>query len=128
MKSGFILIMIFLAPVAANAQQYSKQDFVKTDWFTSNLDSLFFTSDTVRLIKHMNKRAEWASYEYAECEMKYLEHGDYLNFEFKKSGEFEYWETSNNCINSVPITQFSWKFDKAHGTVMVYREKDFSLN
>lgn len=124
MIKGFITIFIFLVSLTVNSQEYSKKDFVKTEWFTNNLDSFFFSSDTIRLIKHLNKGPEWAKDEYAEFEMKYLEHGDYLNFGFMKSGDFKYLATYNNYMNIVLIDPLRWKFDKAHGTIKVYRKKE----
>jgi len=124
MTKRYITILITLISLTANAQEFSKKDFAKTDWFANNLDSLFYTSDTIRLIKHMNKAPEWANKEYAEYEMKYLEHGDYLNFRFKKSGKFEYSATYNNYVNSIPLGLFSWKFDKADNTLKVFRKEE----
>ncbi len=123
MIKGFICILLLSFFINVSAQSFSKKDFVKTDWFTENIDSLFFKSDTIRLIKHSNKGPEWAKDEYAESQILYLKHGDYLNFRFKMFGNFEYWETSKNYINIVPIANFTWKFDKRKQSVIVFKNK-----
>ena len=103
MDKSILTILTLLLFINVSGQTFTKKDFVKTDWFTENIDSLFFKSDTVRLIQHTNFGPEWAKEEYAEYEMKYFDHGDYLNFGLKKFGQLEYWETYNNYMNSVPI-------------------------
>lgn len=114
-----LLTCCFLTASISHAQDYSKSDFAETDWFTDNIDSLFFSSDTVRLIKYMNSGPEWAKDEYAEYEMEYLNHGDFLSFGFNKSGRFEYRETYKNYINSVLTDNCSWKYDKASSSIKV---------
>lgn len=102
-----------------NAQKFRKSDFIKTDWFTDNKDSLFFKSDTIRLIQHTNYGPEWDKARYAEYEMMYLNHGNYLNFSFKKNRLFEYWETYNNNINIFFQAWFTWELNKREQVITV---------
>jgi len=122
MDKPILTILTLLLFINVSGQSFSKKDFVKTDWFTENIDSLFFKSDTIRLIQHTNYGPEWAKDEYAEYEMKYFDHGDYLNFGFQRFGRFEYWKTYNNYIHSVPIADFTWKFDKNNQILTVYKD------
>ena len=127
MDKPILTILTLLFFINVSGQTFSKKDFVKTDWCTENIDSLFFKSDTIRLIQHTNYGPEWAKDEYAEYEMKYFDHGDYLNFGFKRFGRFEYWETYNNYMNSVPIADFTWKFDKKNQVLMVFKENELQF-
>lgn len=118
-----ILSLILGLNINAQIQTFSKKDFVKTDWFTENIDSSFFKSDTIRLIQHTNYGPEWEKDDYAEYEMKYFYHGDYINIGFDRFGRFEYWETYNNYMNSVAIADFMWKFNKKDQTLTVLKDK-----
>lgn len=125
-----ILIILFLfLGLSINAQNFSKKDFIQTDWFTENIDSLFFKSDTIRLIKYSNYGPEWDKEEFAEYEMKYFNHGHYINFEFKRFGNFQFWETYNNYMIYVPIiiAPFKWKFDKKNQVLLVFKGNDVYL-
>jgi hypothetical protein len=124
MKKTILTLLILFLGLTINAQTYSKKDFVKTDWFTENIDSLFFEVDTIRLIQYNNYGPEWDKDENAEYEMKYFDHGDYLNFCFERFGHFEYWATYDNYMNSVPIADFIWKFDKKDQILTVFMDNE----
>ena len=32
----------------------TKKDFINTEWFTENIDSLFYTTDTIKIIQYSN--------------------------------------------------------------------------
>jgi len=127
MDRTILTILTLLLFLNLTGQSFSKKDFVKTDWFTENIDSLFFKSDTIRLIQHTNYGPEWTKDEYAEYKLKYFGHGDYLNFGFKKFGRFEYWETYDNYLNAVPIADFTWKFDKKEQVLIVFKENELQF-
>src|SRR5687768_10719627 len=111
MKRTLTVIIVFLA-ISVKAQTFKKSDFNLTNWFTNNKENTFSKSDTVRFIKRSNKGPEWAKSEYAENELHYLNHGDYLNFNFHKDGKLEYWETYNNYMNVTPIQEFRWEYNR----------------
>ncbi|MCK8521902.1 hypothetical protein M0D21_10010 [Aquimarina sp. D1M17] len=51
----YILGLILIVFQSCFSQSISRREFKKTRWFTSNKDSLFFKSDTIRFIKYSNK-------------------------------------------------------------------------
>jgi hypothetical protein len=54
-----LTLFTFLCCIDLSGQTFSKSDFSNTDWFTENIDSLFFKADTVRLIQHINYGPVW---------------------------------------------------------------------
>ncbi|PHR46998.1 MAG: hypothetical protein COA32_08735 [Fluviicola sp.] len=127
MNKLILIIITLVFFINVSGQTFSKKDFVKTDWFTENNDSLFFVSDTIQLIQYTNYGSESAKGQYAEYEMKYFDHGDYLKFSFKRFGQFKYRGTYNNYKNFVPIAEFTWKFDKRKQVLKVFKEKQLQF-
>lgn len=110
-KNGiFIIFLLFLVP-KLDAQKISEKDFFNAQWFTENIDTLFYKSDTVQFILCSNSSPEWGLNEFAESPLKYFGHGEYLSFHFKKNRELEIWETHKNYINSVYVADFKWDFN-----------------
>ena len=119
-----IVLLSLLSTSYPYAQDYSKKDFIETYWFTNNLNDTFFNTDTILLIKHVNKGPTWAYNEFSESEISYLKHGNYLNFGFNKFRQFEYWKTYNNYMNTISFSKFNWKFDKKKKVLKVYKDKE----
>ena len=85
-----ILGLLLLSGIICG-QTFNKKYFINTDWFSNNKDSAFYKADTIRIIKYTNFGPLWSTggkKEYAEYEAKYLNHGDFAEFGFKKN---------NNC-------------------------------
>lgn len=122
MKRILTVIIVFLA-ISAKAQTFKKSDFNHTQWFTDNKENAFSNSDTVRFIKRSKKGPEWAKTDYAESEVKYLNHGDYLNFNFNKDEKLEYWETYNNYKNVTPLQEFKWKFNRKRNSILILKKE-----
>ena len=51
MKIIHIALVFIISTQINNNQTITKKDVVNTEWFSHNKDSLFFQSDTIKLIK-----------------------------------------------------------------------------
>lgn len=56
--------------------------------------------------------------------MKFFDHGDYLNFGFKRFGNFNYLVTNNNYINTAVNANFIWEFNQKNQTIIVYIDNE----
>jgi hypothetical protein len=119
MTRNLTLILLFFTNVIFG-QTYYKKYFEKTSWFSNNKDSNFFKSDTLRIIKHSNFGPKWSPKEYAESEMKYLNHGDFVEFGFGRHNIVNLSYQYHNYMNEVPGGQWSWTFDKKTNLLTIY--------
>ena len=115
--------LLLLSSTILCGQTFNKKYFTKTDWFSNNKDSIFYTTDTLKFIKHCNLGPEWAPKEYAEYEMKYLNHGDYIVLGFKRHKKINFSWCIDNYIGVVPGGQWTWTFDEKTNQLKIYNDK-----
>jgi hypothetical protein len=115
-----LFIGLFLLPTILCGQTFNEKYFIKTNWFSNNNDSTFAKADTLIFIKHSNWGPEWAPKEYAESEVKYLKHGNYVEFGFKKHRKLDFDWRYHNSMGVVPAGQWTWAFDKKTNQLKIY--------
>ena len=125
MKKEILLLGGLLFALTLSGQDFSRKYFAKTEWFSYNKDSLFYTADTLKLIKHANPAPEWASEssiqkEYAEFEMTYLNTGDFVEVGFDSYKKMHLSWRQNNYMTISPAAQWTWTFDKKTEVISFY--------
>ncbi|WP_430401195.1 hypothetical protein [Flavobacterium sp.] len=127
-KFGLLLILIFQSCFII-AQKFDKKYFVKTAWFVNNKDSIFYKSDTLKLIKHVNLSPKWSGNGklYSENEMEYFGHGDFVEIKFERQGELYFnWRVKNSKFR-FPILPWNWKYKKNEQTIEIHDDKDLLI-
>lgn len=117
--AGLIFLVSWILSPSLYSQNFSKKYFIKTSWFSNNKDSAFYKEDTIRLIKYINPSPEWTKEGYAEYEMKYLSHGDYIQIGFNKFNQLILTGRRNNYIGIVYDRKSSWMFRKKNGQLTI---------
>jgi hypothetical protein len=118
-----LFLGLFFSSTILCGQTFSEKYFTKTDWFSNNKDSVFYTADTLKFIKYSNFGPELAPKENAEYEMKYLKHGDYVVFGFNGQQKMDFSWRYNNYISVVPGGQWTWTFDSKTNQLKIYNDK-----
>lgn len=105
--------------VSVSAQDYSRKDFVKTSWFSDNLDSAFYLCDTIKLIKYSNPGPDWDAEGFSEYEMKYFNHVDYVSFELSSRKRIDFLRIERNFQGFYYYLIDGWFFDKKQQTLVI---------
>jgi len=121
MRKIICTTIIICTSLFVNAQDFTKKDFLNTDWFTENIDSLFFKSDTISLIQYNNPSPDWSQFEYTECVFKHFNHFEYLDFGFETFNNFNYREHQNDGGVTLPSKEYSWRFKKKEKTIKIFK-------
>jgi|GEM_PF-1280277 len=120
-KVLLILVCLFLA-FLATGQTLRKKDFVNTEWFSNNLDSLFYKTDTVKLIKYSNIAPKNRGFHgYAESEFKFLKHGYYIQLQFNKAGSMDFWDIKYEMAATYYKGATTWTFDNNENVLLIFR-------
>lgn len=120
MKKGLIILIGLLIVQTSNSQIISKNDFVNTEWFSHNTDSLFFTSDTISLIKNSNVHHQGKGYKiYYESES--LGEPQSVIFQFNRRGKLNFWLKNYHWSSKAIIGERTWKIDKQTAELVIYR-------
>ncbi|WP_339839607.1 hypothetical protein, partial [uncultured Flavobacterium sp.] len=126
LKFGLLLILTFQSCFIF-AQKFEKKYFVKTAWFVNNKDSIFYKSDTLKLIKHVNLGPEWSGKEYSENEMEYFGHGDFVEIKFERHSNLHFnWRVGNSHF-IIPTLPWKWKYKKDDQTIEIRDDKDILI-
>ncbi len=124
-----IVIFSLLITHVTYAQVISKKDIVNTEWFSENIDSLFFKSDTVKFIKYSYIVSDYLGFNiYAESERRYYGHGYYVKFKFSRFGKLHLWDIAYHCSTRSQIGLRKWKFNNTDNTLSVYKNKDLEFS
>jgi hypothetical protein len=126
-KLHLLIIGILLSSTMLWGQTFNEKYFTNTDWFSNNKDSGFYKLDTLKFIKYSNYGPEWAAKEYAEYEMKFLNHGDFVVFGFKRHGKMNFSWRYNNYRGVVPGGQWTWMFESKTNELIIYDDKKVVL-
>jgi hypothetical protein len=125
MNKQLITLILLVLYSSLNAQNFKKEDFINTEWFTDNRESFFLKSDTIRLIKYTNVLLIGEnSVDYKEDEIEYLGHNSYIHFGFKRNMNLELGEQLENGdfiknINGL----YTWGFDKKNSLLYIFKDK-----
>lgn len=124
MTNGHLLFLgLLISTTILCGQTFNEKYFIKTDWFSNNKDSVFFRADTLKLIKYSNFGTILTPKKYAESEIKYLNHGDYVTLSFKKYKKIDFSWRYDNYIGLVSGGQWTRTFDKKTNELKIYNDK-----
>ena len=121
-------IFCFTLSLFVNAQTLSKKELRNSEWFSDNKDSVFFKSDTIKLINYKNKSQKQIkdlNVESAVDEYKYFGHSIFVSLYFKKNMNLAFTEQYWHLAASYPNGLFTWNFDKKN---IIYIYKSNKLN
>jgi hypothetical protein len=124
MKKGIILFLSLIIGQLVISQNLSKKDFINFEWYSNNNDSLFFKSDTIRLIKYNNINKQISGKEFTlYYESESFDDSESVKFQFKRNGKLLVW-VRNYHISSVPIIgERKWKINKEKTLLIIYKNK-----
>lgn len=124
---SFILLISF----TSNAQSFSKKKIKNTEWFSDNIDSVFFKRDTIKLIKYTQKSQQQFNkfeFQYDESEYEYLGHLEYVKLGFKKGSNFNFnqinWSQGISYVRGVLF----WKYDENNMIISIYENKNLKYS
>ena len=118
-----ILNLIFLfSTVVVLGQEFSKSDFVNTDWFINNLDGAFTKSDTLKFIKYSNKALDEEYIKYKEYELKYFGHGYFVELDFKRGRKMNYRFRVDNSATGFDFKKYRWRYNKKTSIISIYQD------
>ena len=110
MKNILIILCLLLAGGYGFGQ--TKKE-LRGEWFTNNLDSAFFKSDTLIFFKRTNREKDDSKKlkerGFLESESIFVKSSDYVNIEFKNGRAVSFWETYNGYINTQWTLPMKWK-------------------
>jgi hypothetical protein len=113
----FIFLIFWITIL--KGQSFNKKYFTETNWFSNNKDSAFYKADTVHFIKYSNKAPEWSSDQFAEDEIKYLTHGDFVKISFEKNNKLFLAGRQNN-FQIIRSGKWTWNYDSKSHTICIY--------
>ena len=120
MKKVLLLFICLFLAFQAIGQSLRKKDFVNTEWFSNNLDSLFYKTDTVKLLKYSNFAPTNRGFDgYAESEFKFLKHGYYIQLQFKKAGRMNFSDIKYEM--AATSLDRTWTFNKNENVLFIFR-------
>jgi hypothetical protein len=123
-----VFIAILFSTTILIGQDFNKKYFTKTKWFSNNIDSTYYHSDTIKLIKYTTLvQPGWSNKkDYAEYEMKYLKHGDFVVITLDRHGKMNYYERYQNYIGLVGTEKWSWEFNNKSSNLDFYKNGQLS--
>lgn len=124
-QTTYIIAIIF--SVSVYGQEFSKSDFVKTDWFVNNENGAFMKSDTLKFIKYSNKALDDEYIKYKEYELNYLGHGYFVELDFKRGRKMNYRFRVNNSATGFDFKKYRWDFDKKTSIISIYRDDELMM-
>jgi hypothetical protein len=116
-----ILLTVILA-FQLKAQVLTRKTFAKTEWFSDNADSLFYKSDTIRLIKYTNLISKEFGYnQYSESENVYLKNRVYVHLNFYKNGMMDFWNIKYDWSTKSKKGERTWRINKKGNELIISR-------
>lgn len=108
MRKGIIIIISLFIVQTINSQTISKKDFLNTEWFSENTDSIFFCSDTIRLIKYSNIYDQGKGYK-IYYESGPLNDSESVKFQFKRHRNLNFWVINYHWSSIAKIGERKWE-------------------
>jgi len=121
------IIFILLMGCSSYGQEFTRKQLKKTEWFADNKDSIFFKTDTIKLIKYVQKSQQQFSkhqIQYDVSEHEHLGHLEYVKLGYKKGGNFNFdqinWSRGISYVRGVLF----WKYDENNMIISIYENKN----
>ena len=123
MKKILLSTLSLILAFQVSSQSLSKNFFANTEWFSNNIDSLFFKSDTIRLIKYSNLVSRNNGYNiYAESEQEYLKHGYSVYFQIHESKNMDLAFRTFQVSTKSKSGERTWEYSKNENAVKIFRD------
>ena len=107
-----LLILILAFTFSLQAQDLTKSDFKKTDWFANNENQNFYESDTVTLIRILKFNNENDKLNETYIKLQRNENRDITELNFRSGGKLIVEDLNvENWTNSKLDGKWKWKFD-----------------
>lgn len=103
------------------SQSISNREFRKTEWFTTNKDSLFFKSDTLKIIKYSNPIKEIKEL-YEESE--FFDDSESIILKFGKNKHLNFYDKKFH-MHSLSLKK--WDLNKKDSILRIGNEKETEL-
>ena len=116
-----ILILILTFTIGLKAQDLTKSDFKKTEWFADNENRNFYESDTITLTKILKFNNGNDKLNETYIKLQQNENGDITELNFKKSGKLIVEDLNvENWTNSKLVGKWKWKLDTKNQIINLY--------
>ena len=116
-----ILILILTFTIGVKAQDLTKSDFKKTEWFADNENRNFYVSDTIELTRILKLKNENEKLNETYIKLERNENGDITELNFKSSGSLLVEDLNvENWDNTKLVGKWKWKFDSKGQILNLY--------
>jgi hypothetical protein len=116
-----ILILVLLWAQLSFSQSLTKRSFKNSSWFTSNKDSIFHKSDTLRFIKYSNTIEEiYDSYE----ESEYFDDSESIILKFYRKGYMNFYDKR---FHMYTLSLEKWQLNKKDSILRIGNENEVKL-
>lgn len=127
MQCKILLFILLIFSISCLAQNYSKKDFINTDWFSDNINDSFFKSDTIKLLKRTIVANNWQNKEYDEFELDVFNHGYYVEIGFRRFNKMKFNLREVNYRTMMYIEDWKWYYNKQENKFSVYNNHNEHL-
>lgn len=107
-----ILILILTFTLGLQAQELTKSDFKKTEWFANNENRNFYESDSIELIRILRFEFDNKKLNDVYIKIERNQNRDITELNFKRSGKLivEDLNVENWSVSKL-VGNWKWKFD-----------------
>ena len=107
-----ILIIILTFTIGIKAQDLTKSDFKKTEWFADNENRNFYKSDSIQLMQILRCKVENVKLNDVYIKIERNQNNDITELNFKRSGKLivEDLNVENWSVSKL-VGNWKWKFD-----------------
>ena len=107
-----ILILILIFTIGLNAQDLTKSEFKKTEWFANNENRNFYESETIKLIRIQKFKFDKEKLNEVYIKIERNENKNITELNFKRSGKLivEDLNIENWDVTKL-VGKWKWKFD-----------------
>lgn len=120
MIRGITILLSLFVIHNISGQSISSRFFTNTDWFSDNTDSLFYMSDTIKLVKYSNLIEKGKGYKLFE-ENGSLDKYQLVYFQFERFGKMHFWVQYYHMSSISKIGERTWKFNKQKTELTIFR-------
>ncbi len=116
---ALILFLLFLCLYSKSQTNFSAKDFKNKQWATSNFDSTFYKSDTIRIVR--TSESIKTAWENIPNLASYFNNDNYIRFEFSNREKLDLGESYTAAgMISHNDGKYSWKFIKSKRCLLLY--------
>ena len=124
-----ILIIILTFTLGLQAQELTKSDFKKTEWFANNENRNFYESDSIELIRIMRFEFDNEKLNDVYIKIERNQNRDITELNFKRSGKLivEDLNVENWSVSKL-VGNWKWKFDSKKQILNLFFKRKLHLS